>query len=292
MFAGIAAHGMLPLDRALTAGVGLDAGRDVSRRGLADSARRRAEHHRTRSCGTCNRSAARSSPDSRVTAHRRAAAGEGRPVRSLAEAAAADRRPQVPARVSPEARALSLRHGRVQSGLGARRRRFRGRPTAAAAPARCTSAARSTRSPRRSAARGRDASPIGRSCCSASRRCSIRRARRPASTWRGATATCPAASTVDMLDRIERQIERFAPGFRDCVLARSVMTPADIEAAQREPRRRRHRRRRHRPAAVLHAADVAELLDAGQGPLSLFGVHAAWRRRARHVRILRGQTCD
>ncbi len=39
----------------------------------------------------------------------------------------------------------------------------------------------------------------------------------------------PSGSTVDMLDRIERQIERFAPGFRDCVLARSVMTPADIE---------------------------------------------------------------
>jgi phytoene dehydrogenase-like protein len=40
----------------------------------------------------------------------------------------------------------------------------------------------------------------------------------------------PAASTVNMLDRVEQQIERFAPGFRDCVLARSVMTPADIEA--------------------------------------------------------------
>jgi phytoene dehydrogenase-like protein len=40
----------------------------------------------------------------------------------------------------------------------------------------------------------------------------------------------PGASTIDMLERIERQIERFAPGFRDCVLARSVQTPADIEA--------------------------------------------------------------
>jgi phytoene dehydrogenase-like protein len=39
----------------------------------------------------------------------------------------------------------------------------------------------------------------------------------------------PAASTVNMLDRIERQIERFAPGFRDRVLARSILTPADIE---------------------------------------------------------------
>jgi phytoene dehydrogenase-like protein len=40
----------------------------------------------------------------------------------------------------------------------------------------------------------------------------------------------PAGSTVDMLPRIEAQIERFAPGFSERVLARSVMTPADIEA--------------------------------------------------------------
>jgi phytoene dehydrogenase-like protein len=40
----------------------------------------------------------------------------------------------------------------------------------------------------------------------------------------------PAGSTIDMLPRIEAQIERFAPGFRDRILARSVMTPADIEA--------------------------------------------------------------
>jgi phytoene dehydrogenase-like protein len=39
----------------------------------------------------------------------------------------------------------------------------------------------------------------------------------------------PHGSSVDMLPRIERQIERFAPGFRDRLLARSVMQPADIE---------------------------------------------------------------
>jgi phytoene dehydrogenase-like protein len=39
----------------------------------------------------------------------------------------------------------------------------------------------------------------------------------------------PPGSTVDMLERIESQIERFAPGFRDVVLARAVMTPADFE---------------------------------------------------------------
>ncbi|HEX7345731.1 MAG TPA: NAD(P)/FAD-dependent oxidoreductase [Candidatus Limnocylindrales bacterium] len=40
----------------------------------------------------------------------------------------------------------------------------------------------------------------------------------------------PAGSTVDMTDRIEAQVERFAPGFRDLILARSSMSPADMEA--------------------------------------------------------------
>jgi phytoene dehydrogenase-like protein len=40
----------------------------------------------------------------------------------------------------------------------------------------------------------------------------------------------PAGSEVDMTDRLEGQIERFAPGFRDLVLARSVRTAADEEA--------------------------------------------------------------
>jgi phytoene dehydrogenase-like protein len=39
----------------------------------------------------------------------------------------------------------------------------------------------------------------------------------------------PNGSTVDMTERIERQIERFAPGFRERVLARSVMGPAAME---------------------------------------------------------------
>ncbi len=39
----------------------------------------------------------------------------------------------------------------------------------------------------------------------------------------------PNGATVDMLGRIETQIERFAPGFGQRILARSVMTPADLE---------------------------------------------------------------
>ena len=41
----------------------------------------------------------------------------------------------------------------------------------------------------------------------------------------------PNGSTVDMTEPILRQIERFAPGFRDRILAMSVTTPADLEAA-------------------------------------------------------------
>jgi phytoene dehydrogenase-like protein len=40
----------------------------------------------------------------------------------------------------------------------------------------------------------------------------------------------PTGSTVDMTDAIERQIERFAPGFRDTIIGRHRATPADIEA--------------------------------------------------------------
>jgi len=39
----------------------------------------------------------------------------------------------------------------------------------------------------------------------------------------------PNASAVDMTERIESQVERFAPGFRQCILARSTMTPAELE---------------------------------------------------------------
>jgi phytoene dehydrogenase-like protein len=40
----------------------------------------------------------------------------------------------------------------------------------------------------------------------------------------------PHASTEDMTGRIEAQIERFAPGFRDRILARSSLGPAELEA--------------------------------------------------------------
>ena len=44
-----------------------------------------------------------------------------------------------------------------------------------------------------------------------------------------AYAHVPHRSTFDMTERIESQIERFAPGFRDLILARSVLSPALLE---------------------------------------------------------------
>ncbi|MGZ5969509.1 MAG: phytoene desaturase family protein [Polyangiales bacterium] len=40
----------------------------------------------------------------------------------------------------------------------------------------------------------------------------------------------PNGSTFDMSARIEAQIERFAPGFRDVILARAIARPSDLEA--------------------------------------------------------------
>jgi phytoene dehydrogenase-like protein len=40
----------------------------------------------------------------------------------------------------------------------------------------------------------------------------------------------PNGSSVDMLQKLESQIERFAPGFRECILARRVFSPADLES--------------------------------------------------------------
>ncbi len=40
----------------------------------------------------------------------------------------------------------------------------------------------------------------------------------------------PNGSKEDMLGRLEDQIERFAPGFRDCVMARRVFPPAGLES--------------------------------------------------------------
>ena len=67
----------------------------------------------------------------------------------------------------------------------------------------------------------------------------------------------PNGSTVDMTERIEAQIERFAPGFRDRILARHVLAPAGAGALQRQLHRRRHQRRRAGLAQLFHPPRAA-----------------------------------
>jgi phytoene dehydrogenase-like protein len=43
----------------------------------------------------------------------------------------------------------------------------------------------------------------------------------------------PAGSAVDLTDIVERQVERFAPGFRDRILARHIMRATDFERYNR-----------------------------------------------------------
>ena len=43
----------------------------------------------------------------------------------------------------------------------------------------------------------------------------------------------PNGSSEDMTERMEAQVERFAPGFRDVILQRSVLRPVDIETRNR-----------------------------------------------------------
>jgi len=76
----------------------------------------------------------------------------------------------------------------------------------------------------------------------------------------------PSRSTVDMLERIERQIERFAPGFRERVLARSITTPRDLEAGNEN----------------LVGGDIA----AGVTDLRQFFTRPTWRNYATPVKGL------
>ncbi|KEZ35358.1 NAD(P)/FAD-dependent oxidoreductase [Frankia sp. CeD] len=61
--------------------------------------------------------------------------------------------------------------------------------------------------------------------------CAADPSRAPAGRHTGwAYCHVPLGSSVDMTDALESQVERFAPGFRDRVLARHVMGPTALEA--------------------------------------------------------------
>ena len=131
-----------------------------------------------------------------------------------------------------------------------------------------------------------------RSCCSPSRRSGTRRARRPGSTRPGRTATSRTRPTVDMTDAIEAQVERFAPGFRERILARSARGPHELEAYNRNLVGGDLNGGLDGPAPALHrpVAQRDSVPDAAaQGVYLCSAVDAARRRRARHVRLRRGE---
>ena len=102
----------------------------------------------------------------------------------------------------------------------------------------------------------------------------------------------PNGSSLDMTERIEAQVERFAPGFGDLILARAHDGPGRARGARSQPRRRRPQRRRDGPrsAPVPPGPQARPVPDAAEGRLPLLFVDSAGRRRARHVWLQRG-TC-
>ena len=171
--------------------------------------------------------------------------------------------------------------------------RSRGAIRAASTPRPSTSAARSRRSP-----------PPRQPCGAASipqrpfvivvQQSQFDPSRAPAGKHTGyAYCHVPAGSDVDCTDAIERQVERFAPGFRDRILARHGSLPRISSA--------------HNPNYVGGAitGGVADLfqfftrpggaarpvLHAASPPVHLLGIDSAGWRRARHVRLLRRAEC-
>jgi phytoene dehydrogenase-like protein len=77
----------------------------------------------------------------------------------------------------------------------------------------------------------------------------------------------PAGSDVDVTDAIERQVERFAPGFRERILARHTMKPADFE--------------RYNPACIGGAitGGVADLWQLFTRPVARWSPYTTPNRR-------------
>ena len=143
---------------------------------------------------------------------------------------------------------------------------------------------------RRGRPSARAGTPSGPTCSSRSRACSTPAARRPGSTRCGPTATCPTARPSTPARPSRRQIERFAPGFRDLVRAAAPWAPPSwrrttptTSAATSTAARPTSASCSPGPVAAARAVH-----DARPALLHLLVVHAARRRRPRDVRLARG----
>ena len=215
LFAGLSGHSILPLDSAGHRRLRTDARRARPRRRMADGSRRLAADRRC-----ARRPARRCRRPGRVRHDRSRRSPSCRPPTrscSMSRRASCWRSPAtpLPSRYRTSLDTVPLRPRRLQARLGARRpdpvdqrrRRRARRPS--------TSAARSTRSSPSEAAphAGQHAE---RPYVLLAQQSLFDPDRAPAGTHT-AWAYChvPNGSTVDMTDRIEAQVERFAPGFRD-----------------------------------------------------------------------------
>ncbi len=135
----------------------------------------------------------------------------------------------LPSRYAQDARQVSVRARGVQGGLGPRRpdpvdQRQR-RPRRHRAPR------WHARGDHRRGRRGPTWPPSRASLCPA-RAADLFDATRAPAGIHTAWAYChvPNGSTVDMTARLEAQVERFAPGFRDRIIGRHTMNTAEMEA--------------------------------------------------------------
>ena len=197
------------------------------------------------------------------------------------ERLAARHAPRLRAR-SATARACSSSTGRSMARCPGRTRRPPARPPS-------TWAGRSTTSPPPRRPSRPAATPSARTCCSSSTARGTPRAPRRAGRPPGPTATCPPGSDVDMTERIEAQVERVAPGFRDRILARSAMGTGAMEAHDSNYVGGRHQRRRPgHPPAVLPPDPLAGPVSRRARHLPVLVIDPARRRRPRHGRPPRG----
>ena len=124
-----------------------------------------------------------------------------------------------------------------------------------------------------------------------SRACSTRPRAPPGKHTAWAYCHVPNGSTVDMTDRIEAPDRALRPRLPRPHPGAARHGARRTSSVQRQLHRRRHQRRRPGPAAVLHPAGGAAsspIRRPIRGLYHLLVVDAAGRRRARHVRLLRG----
>ena len=91
-------------------------------------------------------------------------------------------------------------------------------------------------------------------------------------------------------DRCFDIVEQYAPGFKESVIDRQILTPVDLRNHVRLDRRQ-HFPRRDAAASALHVppgSGIRELQHADQGPVHVRSGDASGRRRDGRLRLERG----